>query len=406
MRVSHISGSASSLGGGISMALQALAKAQAEAGLQASVVGLNDGGEALAGWPDGMFHELPARRLPGMLWSPLLAGKIRALKPDILHSHGLWGQPSVTVPRSAGRLRAPYLVSPHGMLDRWALENSRWKKRLAEIAYERANLRGAACLHALCQSEADSIRAYGLKAPVCVIPNGVELPEGKKVEGLKVESRGLEEGKILLFLGRVHPKKGLVNALRAWGEVRGRRSKVEGREEWTFVIAGWDQGGHEAELKQLCDELDLSWSAVPASELITDHCSLGTSSSVIFTGPAFGETKDRLLRSASAFILPSFSEGLPMSVLEAWAYRLPVVMTDHCNLPEGFAAEAAIRIGTDAESIAQGIFSLLSAPSTALQAMGGNGRALVEERFTWERIAEQMKEVYEWLVGGGERLSW
>ena len=180
--------------------------------------------------------------------------------------------------------------------------------------------------------------------------------------------------------------------------------------------------------------------------------------SVAFLGPAFGEAKDQLLRRAHAFILPSFSEGLPMAVLEAMAYRLPVLMTDHCNLPEGFAAGAAIRIGTDVESIAEGMRQLMSMPggeelsvvgcrlsdelyvsakhsssslqmlgsqreqsattrssdnrqpttdnisSTAsLASMGARGRALVESQFTWPQVAAQMKEVYEWVLGGGEK---
>jgi poly(glycerol-phosphate) alpha-glucosyltransferase len=122
---------------------------------------------------------------------------------------------------------------------------------------------------------------------------------------------------------------------------------------------------------------------------------------VIFTGPTFGDAKDALLRRASAFILPSFSEGLPMSVLEAWAYGLPVFMTDHCNLPEGFASGAALRIGTDVESIAQGMCGLFRSPISDLRSLGQNGRSLVSERFTWPRIAGQMKEVYEWMLAGG-----
>jgi poly(glycerol-phosphate) alpha-glucosyltransferase len=153
---------------------------------------------------------------------------------------------------------------------------------------------------------------------------------------------------------------------------------------------------------------------------------------LLFTGPAFGEQKDQLLRAASAFILPSFSEGLPMSVLEAWAYGLPVLMTDHCNLPEGFANNAAIRIGTDVESIAAGLRTLFAAPTSAppasglppsqslqcpdrpltsdlrpltpdLQSLGRNGRALVERQFTWPQVARQTQEVYDWVLGQGPK---
>jgi poly(glycerol-phosphate) alpha-glucosyltransferase len=94
-----------------------------------------------------------------------------------------------------------------------------------------------------------------------------------------------------------------------------------------------------------------------------------------------------------------------MSVLEAWSYRMPVVMTPECNLPEGFAADAAIRIETGVESITQGLYSLFSMSSSDLQAMGAKGRALVEERFTWKTVAAQMREVYDWMLGGGTTPS-
>jgi poly(glycerol-phosphate) alpha-glucosyltransferase len=186
-------------------------------------------------------------------------------------------------------------------------------------------------------------------------------------------------------------------------------------------------------LKRLCKELGLSWVDVPAAEYVGETPTLlesssvqsvqfdeGSqsasssisatapivvqySSSVIFVGPAFGATKDSLLRQASAFILPSFSEGLPMSVLEAWSYRLPVLMTDACNLPEGFATGAALRIGSDVESITEGMRLLQESTIPDLQSIGQNGRALVERQFTWPMVAAQMKSVYEWVLGGGDK---
>ncbi len=91
-----------------------------------------------------------------------------------------------------------------------------------------------------------------------------------------------------------------------------------------------------------------------------------------------------------------------MSVLEAWSYGLPVVMTPECNLPEGFAADAAIRIGTGAESVAEGLDTLFSMNVSDLKAMGTKGTALVRERFTWKTVAAQMREVYDWMLGGGK----
>jgi poly(glycerol-phosphate) alpha-glucosyltransferase len=199
-------------------------------------------------------------------------------------------------------------------------------------------------MRALCESEAESFRKFGLKKPIVIIPNGIDLPEEEhvEVERLKVDKGGK---KTLLFLGRVHPKKGLTNLIRAFKQaLDDRPSSLD--VPWQLVIAGWDQGGHEAELMKLCEELGLSFSHKmhknhKGSDQALDARPSTLDSEVVFWGPAFGDDKKSLLRSADAFILPSFSEGLPMSVLEAWAHGLPVVMTPECNLPEGFAADAS-----------------------------------------------------------------
>lgn len=302
-------------------------------------------------------------------------------KYDVAHCQGIWMYPSVANLIASRRSRIPYLVSPHGMLDPWAVRNSRWKKLLAGYVFENAHLRGASCIRALCASELESVRAYGLKNPVCVIPNGIHLPTQSSYCEAPWVGSVAEGKKILLYLGRIHPKKGLVNLLKAWKNCQadGGNKDLSG---WALVIAGWDQGGHEAELKALADEL-------------------GIGREVVFVGPQFDEAKQACYHHADAFVLPSFSEGLPMVVLEAWAHRLPVIMTPQCNLPEGFEAGAAINVDTTAEDIARGLLDLAGMTATERQAMGERGLQLVQERFTWERIAEDMKQVYEWILGGG-----
>lgn len=311
---------------------------------------------------------LPVELFPA--WGPLKSssGMRRALaaeSPELIHLHGIWSDAqwiAAKVQRSQG---CPVVVSPRGMLDPWAVGNAAWKKRLVEKLFARRALEQATCIHALCRSELESIRAYGLKNPVAVIPNGIELPE----MGAAVPTSGKKK---LLFLGRIHPKKGVEELIRAWSM---------GPREWELVIAGWDDGGHEADCRRLAGELGVE---------------------VTFAGAKYGAEKDALLRSVDAFILPSFSEGLPMSVLEAWAYRLPVVMTDFCNLPEGFEAGAAIRVEPSAASVFQGLEKLESLPEAERAELASRGRQLVEERFTWPHIARDMKKVYDWCVQGGD----
>jgi len=266
------------------------------------------------------------------------------------------------------------------MLEAWALRNAKWKKRIAALLYQNQHLRGAACLRALSEAEARSIRSYGLHNPVCIIPNGVDLPELTENLALKAGNSVLQKfaqgQKILLYLGRLHPKKNVANLIRAWKQTLESHSSAA--KSWILAISGWGKSAYEQNLKDLA--------AVP---------------SVVFVGAQFGAEKNACYRACDAFILPSFSEGLPMSVLEAWAHATPVLMTPECNLPEGFAAEAALQIGTSPEEIAAGLKQLLEMSDDDRRAIGDRGRTLVATKFSWPRIGEQMRSVYEWVLGGG-----
>ncbi len=300
--------------------------------------------------------------------------------PDILHVHGIWLYPSIVCPAAKQGIRSPCVVSPRGMLDPWALRNSAWKKKLAGWVYENRNLRSAACIHALCESEYESIRAYGLRNPVAIIPNGIDLPPDGPNLPPPWTDKITSGRRVMLFLGRIHPKKGLPNLIEAWARLQAENKALA--DEWALVVAGWSQGGHEDELKKVLSRR-------------------GLGQDVVFLGPAFDDVKRACLQNADAFILPSFSEGLPMSVLEAWSYGLPIVMTGECNLPEGFAADAAIEIRPQVDSIADGLERLLSLPDAERRQMGSNGRDFVASKFAWPKIAAQMLEVYKWVLGEG-----
>ena len=170
--------------------------------------------------------------------------------------------------------------------------------------------------------------------------------------------------------------------------------------KWRFIIAGWDQLDHQFELQQLCEELGLSWEIWDRN--IQTMADSNYSTDVVFYGSVFGREKLDLLNSVDAFILASLSEGAPMSVLEAWAHGLPVLMTPQCNLPEGFKAGAALKIEANRSSIANGLCDLMSMSDHDLSVMGENGRRLVLDKFTWQKVATRMKEVYDWLLGGGD----
>jgi glycosyltransferase involved in cell wall biosynthesis len=361
----------------------------------------------LAVWDPVRVDVFPRSWPKNFGYSPGFIRALSAEPPDLTHTHGIWMYPSIATAAYCTRRRVPYMISPHGMLDPWAVQHHRWKKVFAYALYESNHVRGARCIRALCESEARSIRKMKLKNPVAVIPNGIDLPETSASNGMDGKaswSKVVEGGKkVMLFLGRIHRKKGLTNLLKAWAE--NRKDANQKRGEWVLAIAGWDQDGYESDLKRLCSDLNIPWNDLSD----TNHPTSGRSSeaaSVLFLGPQFQEAKAACYRHCDAFILPSFSEGLPMAILESWAYGKPVLMTPECNLPEGFAAQAAFAIDTSVQGITEGLRTLESESDDTLKEMGRRGRRLVEERFTWSRVAGQVKTTYEWMLGSAAKPAW
>lgn len=337
-------------------------------------------------WSPVPVHLAEPKGWRTLAWAPQMAAELADFSPDVVHTHGLWNYPSWLAARWRARSGKPEVIHPHGMLDPWALKNGRWKKDAALALFERAHLEKASCIRALCAPEREAIRALGLKVPVCVIPNGMDLPQAEA--GHKAEAAA---EKVLLYLGRLHPKKGLPELLKAWAQLGATKANAG----WRLVIAGWDQNGHELELKQQAESLSLPWQAGDW------NAAAAAPGSVFFCGPKFGSDKAALYAAASAFILPSVSEGLPMVVLEAWAHAKPVVMTPMCNLPEGVAAGAAMSIQAEASSQAAALGELFGWPEPQRAAMGEAGLQLVRDRFSWQRAAADLAAVNEWLVHGG-----
>jgi glycosyltransferase involved in cell wall biosynthesis len=381
LKVSMLAPYISRRAGGLMDSVRSLSRfLENEHNIHVDVVSVEDefSTEDRAQWEDLSVH-LVAPKYASFRYAPELSRQLASLTPDLVHTHGIWTYLSVATVRwskSNGRLTPrPYVVSTHGMLDPWALHNSRWKKIIAAFVFERRHLENAACIHAFNQAEAAAIRAFGLRNPICVIPNGVELHASNGPDRTPPWAADMAGGrKVLLYLGRLHPKKGLSTLLRGWKEAFKRERG------WGLVIAGWDQCGHREELKQLARELK-----------ITD--------SIQFAGPLFGEARETAYQNANAFVLPSLSEGQPLVVLEAWSHARPVLMTPECNLPEGFEKGAAIRMNTTVEGAAEGLRRLFALDESALQEMGRRGRDLVVANFSWSQIASQMFAVYNWLLG-------
>jgi glycosyltransferase involved in cell wall biosynthesis len=174
-------------------------------------------------------------------------------------------------------------------------------------------------------------------------------------------------------------------AWRTWSGPKDAQS-IAAASDWILVVAGWDQGAHGCRLQGIAEEF-------------------GIAGSLRLVGPQFGDDKAATLACADAFVLPSLSEGLPVAVLEAWSYGLPVLMTEPCNRSEGFAAGAALSIATDLAGITAGLRRLCALSDAERRGMGARCRALVRARFAWASVGEQMAAVYRWVLGGGSLPS-
>ena len=292
-----------------------------------------------------------------------------------VHIHGLWQHSTARAASVARMLDRPYMVSAHGMLERWALRQKRWKKAVYAALVERPLLRRAACLHALTEAEAEDYRRFGLRNPVVVIPNGVTVRADVGPELFLEQFPALREQRLLLFLGRLHAKKGLHVLCDAWRDMQ--RHWPEAR----LVIAGPDYENTRLALEQRCVRI--------GCERVT------------FTGMLAGELKWSALRAAEAFLLPSYSEGLSVSVLEAMGMGLPVIVSRQCNLPEIERRNCGWTIDhPEPGALASAMEKCLRAPAARRAGMANNGRELVESRYSWERIGRQMADVYGWMAGG------
>ena len=373
MRLCFVTQSVSRTGYGLHTALRGTTVALREAGCDVSVAGLwdrhADADRALwNGVPVHAFKHMPPAALG---YAPEFRPWLDAQDPfDVVSLHGVWEVMNANAAAYARARRARILLTPQGMLDSWALRRSSWKKRLARTFYADGVLRNADCFHVFSRAEAEAVRQLGLHGPIAVIPNGVELPS------LIERAVPATELRNLLFLGRLHEKKGIAELVQAWGQVAAGELR-----SWRLLIAGPDEQGQRRALGRMA-------AGVPRLE---------------FVGEVHGQAKNALWRKADAFILPSRSEGFPMAVLEAWSYGLPVLMTDACNIPEGFAAGAALSIAPTTESIVTGLRALAGHSRRELREMGARGRNLVEQDYSWSRVAKDLQEVYAWLCASGRR---
>jgi glycosyltransferase involved in cell wall biosynthesis len=342
---------------------------QRNAGVDARIVTLMDAYTE----SDAVQYGLPYVAVPASspiaysarLMPTVLAGS----KPQVIHSHGMWLHPDYIALRLSEVLKVPLIVSPHGMLEPWALSNNWWKKAPIWWLWERRRLARADVIIATSELEAQHIRDLGMCRAIAVIPLGVKLPP-------VVDTGNGSDEKLGLFLSRIHPKKGLPLLVEAV-----RRIRPLG---WKFIIAGPDSNGHEEEIRALVNNA-------------------GMQDTFEFRGPVYGEAKWRLLQSADLFILPSHSENFGLVVVESLASQTPVITTTTTPWQSIEKTGCGWYVDPTPEAITKALKEATLLPKSTLLEMGARGRALVEARFSWDQSVDSLISVHSWLLGQASR---
>lgn len=301
-------------------------------------------------------------------------GRLRRDPPlpdcDVMHVHCVWEPFLHGAARWARARGIPYCFVPHGMLDVWSLEQKRWKKRLALALGWKASIQRSAFIHVLNRDEGEGLAPVGLTPPFETIPNGIfmqELEPFPERGRFRAAHPELGDDPYVLFLSRLHYKKGLDHLADAFAEV------ARARPDMRLVVAGPDDGER-----------------APFEERIARH---GLSARTHVVGPIYGRAKYEAMTDCACFCLPSRQEGFSVAITEALAMSRPVVITRECHFPEVAEVGAGACTSLDPREVARDLLKVLADPRAADE-MGRRGLALVRERFTWERIAEQTIAAY------------
>lgn len=384
MKILHITASMSSRWGGPPRAVQGLTEALARKGAEVSIfVPLQKEEENNLIYPKGVEVKIFKEGFPvSKIWRFYSPALTRGLNKevsgfDLVHIHEIWHHSHFAAYRAAQKFKKPFIITPHGALDPWCLKWKHLKKKFFAVFIQKRILKEANVLHALTQKEAEDIKNFAGDNKITVIPNGINQ---KEFQGLPLPSEiekkypELINKKVILFLGRIHPQKGLDILAEAFARITKNRKGI------CLFVVGPDDNGYQDEIKSILAKNNVL-------------------NKTVFSGALTGKDRLAALSRADIFVLSSYSEGFSITILEAMACGLPVVITNQCNFPEVERAKAGKIIEPDTNQLVQALFELLENPKLC-QEMGRNGKKLVTEKYAWDKIADEMIDLYRGVLGG------
>ncbi len=372
MKVLHIVDSMAARGGGPAYSVPNLVNGLRNAGVAADIfTAIPDGCEVTLSQDVKVLGCKVASMSDLKQWYNAL--NQTAIDYDLLHLHGCWSLKQLFASRASRKLGKPYCISPRGMLEPWSMAQGKLKKCFAWKLYQKSVFKHASLIHATAISEADNIKELGIKTPSAIVANGVDIPADISEESAlqNVESRyPIMAGKrYIVFLSRLHYKKGLERLLAYWNK---------NRHIWpdtVLAIAGEGQADYVTKLKRLAVE------TVEAGQ-------------VLFTGGVYGQLKNDLLAGAAFFVLPTFSENFGIAIAEALAVETPVITTKGTPWSELIDRKCGWWVDLAGDEFEKTMELALNSTSHELKAMGQRGRKLMVEKYSWSQLAEEMMQAY------------
>lgn len=292
---------------------------------------------------------------------------LNKIKPDIVHVNCCWMPQSAFTQKWAQKLGYRVILSPHGMLEPWIISRHYWTKKVpALLLYQKAAVENADCIHATAESEKENLLKLGYNKKIEVVANGIDVDE-------IIMKDSWVRKKNILFLSRVHEKKGIEFLLEAVAMIK---NKIDG---YTINIAGEGDPEYILSLKNKARELDIN-------------------DMVNFCGGVYGEQKWKLFKEADVFVLPTYSENFGIVVGEALACGTPVITTKGTPWEELETYNCGWWTKIGAEDIKEALLKFLNLSENELKDMGNNGRKLIENKYSTNKIAKDMYNLYRKII--------
>ena len=291
---------------------------------------------------------------------------------ELIQIQSVWEMPYHKVILEARKQNIPYIVTPRGMLEPWSLSQKKWKKKLAWWLYQRNDVQKSACVFTTAKMEAEHVCKLGITTRKAVIPNGIETdayPCKSSVEGVK---------KQVLFLSRVHVKKGIELLFEAWKRLHSDYV------DWQLLVIG---NGEAEYIHSLENRVE----------------SLGLKDSIKILPPVFGEAKIKVYQESAIFCLPSFSENFGMVIAEAMSCGTPVITTTNCPWEILNETNTGWCVDLSVENLEHALREAMGMDANALYDIGQRASKLIYDNFDYRSVTRKTLRLYEWLLNSGEK---